>query len=118
MSARHSALVPSLTPRERERMVGCLNLVASDKPGAVAAAAAALVRQVTRLDLRWEDVIAPPSPVRGRHADWRVVVKACLQSGLLSKWEFRFCEDIPRLPRLSTRQAAVLARIAAEVCVA
>jgi hypothetical protein len=110
---------PVLPPRDRERLIGCLELWR--RPGTPAerdAAAAAAIRILDRRGLTWAAVIAEPPPVKHKplYSTWRTVcAELAKRPGDLRPWERRFVADLPNFPRISTKQRYVLAEIAQRV---
>lgn len=108
-----------MTPGERTRLTGALNLLASNHPGEVQAAATAAARIVQRAGVTWDELLRPaglqaraePRPPPGCGDLWE-----CARSmHLLTEWEQDFIVSVSQQRLLSQKQRAVLARIAAKV---
>lgn len=117
------------SPADRRRLAAVLELLSSDKAGERQAAAEAAHRLVRQSGARWADVLTdnPEAPwlrvqrrqtrVEGfpyaRWPDWRAAAAACRQHrDLFTQWEADFLESLARFPRISTKQSAVLHRLA------
>lgn len=106
-----------LPKRDRERLIGCLELWA--RPGTASerdAAAAAALRILEARGLTWHQVIAPAPHREPLFGTWR---STCRQLAArpydLRSWERKFVEELPAFPRLSSKQRYVLKQIADRV---
>jgi hypothetical protein len=116
--------VTTLADADRDRLTKLLGLLGSDFDGEVAAAGRLANKLVRNAGLGWSDVIAParPPPDHDRrddpgadplHGDWRATATACTRfPHLLNRWETEFLSGLHRFPRLSSKQHAILVRIA------
>ena len=110
--------ITRLAPRDRERLIGCLNLLTSDQPGERDAAGLAACRFLRARGLSWSDVIlsaAPARPADDGALPWRVVVARCMTAANLTDWEYRFLVAIKGRAAITQKQAAVLSAISAKV---
>lgn len=124
-----------ISPAARRRLAACLELLSSDKEGERQAAAAAATRIVRQAGLRWGDILLPepelePKPYAaqaygwsspgGEHRyarwpTWRDTVAACQQHRyLFTQWERDFLDKLEGFPRLSSKQANILRRLAGQ----
>jgi hypothetical protein len=101
------------------RICKCLSLLASDKPGERLAAADAALRLLKQYGLTWEGVILnrwAERPKRTRIEPLKEKIQLLRDNfNLLSKWERLFVISIPGFSRLSTKQLAVIDRLADKV---
>ena len=114
-----------LTPAERRRLVGSLNLLASDLPGERDAAGLAAVRLLRRCGLDWETLIGCPAPPpqqpdlqRSASAIIRDLDLAARHKPYLDAWQQEFVANLLNRVRarpLSPKQSEKLAQIAAEL---
>jgi hypothetical protein len=107
-----------LTPAERRRLANLLGRLGSDHAGERDNAAVMAHRLIQTKGMTWSEVIDPPpseyqEPLIGK---WRQVC-AELQNrpGNLRAWEKKFVTDLPRFPRISSKQRYILAEIADRV---
>jgi hypothetical protein len=119
-----------MTPDKPAKLAAILSLLSSDKPGEVAAAAAAATRFLRARDIVWRDVlVAAPTPVAPRQftlfdawpTRWRAAAHVCLQApvDLVRGSDRRFLQTIVRYERRpSLKQLDWLARIVADVLAA
>jgi hypothetical protein len=115
------------------KLCACLELLASDKPGEVQAAAAAAIRLKRNLNLPWNDLLLR-SPVAADHgrpapgwphgrrpeppppANWRAMVARCrCWPSKLTRWEDAFLKSAAEQRALSAKQTAIVERIYAKV---
>ena len=104
-----------LTPAERDRLSKLLGLIGSDMTGERDAAIQAATRLLDRHGLRWCELVTLPSPPKREplHSTWRTTcTELAKHSGELRSWEWQFVVDLPRFPRISTKQQYVLNEIA------
>lgn len=114
-----SALPRVLPEADRARLTRLLGMLGSNFDGEVANAGRLADKLVRAAGLQWADVIAPalPSPDNDATADplrgdWRAMTAACMRfPHLVDKWEWQFLGGLPRFPRLSAKQRAILIRI-------
>jgi hypothetical protein len=107
----------SLPTRERNRLAKMLALLGSDHAGERDAAAMAAHRLLQQHQITWPDLLARP-PVRREplHGTWRTTcAELASRPDDLRPWERSFVADLPKFPRLSTKQRYVLQEIAARV---
>ncbi len=114
--------VVSLLRRDRERIIGCLNLWR--KPGTTGerdAAAAALNRLLEARGLGWEEIINRQAcNIEQRHEPpflgWRGDLAACQRAAHnLTEWEQNFVSRLPDFRVLSVKQRRMLDEIALRV---
>ena len=108
----------TLAASDRVHLAKLLGMLGSDHAGERDNAARAAHRLVQQHGITWYDVVThPPSDtdpdtdlIRG---DWRRTVTACSRyPHLLNRWEAGFLSGLPRFPRLSCKQRAILLKIA------
>jgi hypothetical protein len=115
-----------MTAIPHRKLVKVLGMLGSDHDGEIAAAGRRANTMVKRAGLTWGDVIAPAAPAsNASHRPprrWRNpatpsdAAALCLQwPDVLTGWEADFCRSIVGRHRISAKQSAVLARIAAKV---
>jgi hypothetical protein len=118
--------VPRLTPALASKLVKVLGMLGSDHDGEVAAAGRRADAMVKGAGLTWDDVIVPAAPKpeqrRRQPRRWRepgspsdTAAMCLLYSEVLTDWETNFCRSIVGRRRISTKQAAVLDRLARKV---
>ena len=115
---------PHLPPALADKLAKVLGMLGSAHDGEVAAAGRRAHSLLKGAGLTWGEVIAPPAPRQPLRPPrrWRRGVSPtdtaalCLQwPEVLTDWEADFCRSIVGKRRISAKQAAVLARIAAKV---
>jgi hypothetical protein len=96
----------SLPTIERNRLAKLLALLGSDKAGERDAAGLAAHRMLQQHGLKREPL----------HSTWRrVCAELAIRPDGLRPWERSFVADLPKFPRLSSKQRYVLQEIAARV---
>lgn len=114
----------SLSSANIDKLGAILSLLTSDKPGEVAAAAAAAHRLLSRHGLTFRDIVAAPAPpshfglLDNWPARWRAATVVCRQapSDLLTGIDRRFLQTISQYEhRPSQKQLDWLARILADI---
>jgi len=109
----------ALSDDKRRRLVGVLDRPGSDFDGERSAAALLTARMVREAGLVWNDIITEPEVSRRRDtlpADWRADLDLAQRYfHLCTEWELGFLKSIARRPRISTKQGAILQRIATEL---
>jgi hypothetical protein len=115
--------VSALAEADRTRLAQMLGLLGSDHAGERDAAGLAVHRMIRQRRLAWYDILSPSLPPpdhdhRGDTAadplrgDWRAMAATCTRfPHLLDKREWQFLSGLPRFPRLSAKQRAILVRI-------
>jgi len=109
----------ALADADRDKLTRLLGMLGSDFDGEVANAGRLADKLVRAAGLAWSDIIAPalPSPANDPradplHGDWRAMAASCARfPHLLDKWEWQFLSGLPRFPRLSGKQTAILVQI-------
>jgi hypothetical protein len=107
----------SLPALERTRLAKQLALRGSDKAGERDAAGLAAHRLLQQHDLTWSDLLLP-APVKREplHSTWRrVCAELATRPDGLRPWERSFVADLPKFPRLSSKQRYILQEIATRV---
>ena len=107
-----------LTEADQGRLVACLELAArAGTPGECCAAVAGATRILERSGTSWREVLRPPpAHVRAIPRPWLDLADRCLRrSHCMTPWEIGFVENIRTFRRLSEKQEAILARIAAKI---
>ncbi len=107
----------SFATRKRNRLAKLLALLGSDKAGERDAAGLAAHRMLQQHDLTWSDLLVP-APVEREplHSTWRgVCAELAARPDGLRPWERHFVTDLPKFPRLSSKQRYLLQEIAARV---
>ncbi len=107
-----------LSATSRTKLAKLLALLGSDKAGERDAAGLAAHRLVSTAGLSWQQVLSPPGPDKPlpELGIWRETVRQCLEHpGSLRPWEACFLRDLPKFPRLSTKQRYCLKEIADRV---
>jgi hypothetical protein len=102
-----------------EHLAKLLGMLGSDHLGEVANAGRLADKLVRSAGLTWADIVAPvllPPPDADGDTDpihdWRRTAAACSRyPHLLNSWEAEFVAGLPRFPRLSRRQHAILVKI-------
>jgi hypothetical protein len=107
----------SLPTRERNRLAKLLALLGSDKAGERDAAGLAAHRLLQQHGIAWSDLLVPaPAKRELLHSTWRrVCAELAARPDGLRPWERLFVTDLPKFPRLSSKQRYVLYEIAARV---
>jgi hypothetical protein len=118
----------ALSATQRDKLARLLALLGSNFAGERDAAGLAAHRLVSGAGLTWQQALTPSiaapaasskpraQPEPEPEDDWRALAKNCLNySRLITAWECEFLEGLPRFPRLSERQDAVLQKIAAKL---
>jgi hypothetical protein len=108
----------ALAPAERQKLSRILALLDSDQVGERDAAVLAATRLLQRHRMRWSELLTiPPTQVREPlYSTWRKTCARLMeQPGRLRPWERSFVADLPRFPRISTKQRYVLCEIADRV---
>ena len=109
----------ALAASDRERLARLLGMLGSDHAGERDNAGRAAHRMVQQHGITWFDVVVthhPPDtydpgtdPIG---VDWRRTAAACRRyPHLLNRWEADFLAGLPRFPRLSRKQRAILLKI-------
>jgi hypothetical protein len=101
------------------RIVKCLSLLASDKPGERLAAADAAIRLLKQRGLTWEQIILPkhtPAPASDRfsrnHDNIKTQIAEILANlSTLNDWEQGFVHDVNGRSVFSEKQRAVIERL-------
>jgi hypothetical protein len=116
----------SLTPAFADKLVKVLGMLGSVHDGEVAAAGRRADAMVKGAGLSWGDVIAPAAPRSEQpqrpQRRWHrstspsdTAALCLLWPEVLTDWETNFCRSIVGRRRISTKQAAVLDRLARKV---
>lgn len=113
--------MPKLNAADRAKLAAILARLGSPYDGERAAAGLLADRFVRDRDLSWGDVLAPPASAERAAPDphpepapepWRVeAAELLLHRDALNAWERDFLRQILSFPRLSPKQAEMLARI-------
>jgi hypothetical protein len=106
-----------LSTLERNRLPKLLALLGSDKAGERDAAGLAAHRMLQQHDLTWSDLLIP-APVKREplHSTWRTTcTELAKRGGDLRPWERLFVAELPKFPRISTKQRHCLQSIAGRV---
>jgi len=117
---------PDLASDTRRRLVNVLGMLGSSHAGERDAAGLAAHRIVRGAGLTWDALVTvprverqsePPPPPRDPPAmDWRELARRCAANpSWLTEWERVFLAGLPRWPRLSAKQRAVLSGIALQL---
>jgi hypothetical protein len=108
----------ALAQSDRTRLVKMLAMLGSDHPGERDAAGLAAHRLLQKRGLTWDDVMSP-RPAERRPPEfgvWRTTCVRLMENPLaLRAWERTFVSDLPKFPRISTKQRYVLGEIAKRV---
>ena len=118
--------VPRLTPAFADKLVKVLGMLGSAYDGEVAAAGRRVHSMLQAEGLTWVEVINPaapkPEPPWRPQRRWREpwspsdAAALCLKwPEVLDDWETRFCRSVAGQRQISTKQAAVLAKIIGKV---
>jgi hypothetical protein len=110
----------TLAASDLARLTRLLGMLGSSHVGEVANAGRLADKMVRAAGLTWPDIItptlAPPPPDQDADpigADWRRTAASCRRyPHLLNGWEAAFLSGLPRFPRLSCKQRAILLKIA------
>jgi hypothetical protein len=109
---------------DRTRLIKLLGMLGSVHDGERSSAAALADKLVRAAGLTWSDVILPIKPAEPARKprswdqepeqdDWRDIAEACAEcAARLTKWERRFLDTLLGQHWISTKQRAVLDRIA------
>jgi hypothetical protein len=107
----------ALQPSDCEHLAKLLGMLGSAHLGERDNAARAAHRLVQQHRITWFDVVVMRQPdtdpaIDPIGADWRRTAAACSRyQHLLNRWEAEFLVALPRFPRLSFKQRAILLKI-------
>jgi len=106
-----------LAPADRERLTKLLGLLGSDHAGERDAAGLAAMRLLRQRGIVWPDLLLPAPTHREPHFGiWRTTcAELAARPGDLRPWERGFVADLPKFPRISTKQRYVLNEIAKRI---
>lgn len=119
-----------LSEADRARLAKLLGMIGSANEPEEALVAAKMADQFVRArKLRWADVIAAPYPTNhithALHASreaaaWFTEAEACVRlgTGVLSEADIAFCRSLLTFPRISSKQRAILCKIADKLALA
>lgn len=103
----------------RAKLVKVLPLLGSDNAGERDAAALAACRILKATGLSWGDLLRSPEPAEHREpllGTYRTTsIELQKRQNMLRAWARKFVADLPRFPRISSKQRYILAEVAERV---
>lgn len=111
------AMTHQIDEKTAERLGKVLGLLGSEHDGERAAAAAKAHSMLVASGLTWSDlakaVVRKPERKMPEMGTWRATCRECLDHARdLRAWEREFLTDLPKFPRISTKQRYCLNEIA------